>query len=462
MVTATQTIMMPFQGLRATTAQLTWGQLSIWTAMVRQRTWMPLFWFRLLPTGTTVDEVAARLTNAIERYESLRTRLVFDGDEEPRQAVAGDGEVVLEVYEAGARDPADVAVEVQLHYCAKNYDFATDWPVRVAIVVREGQPTHLVTVVSHLVLDAMARTMLLRDLPGADQPGSDAANPPGRGMQPAELARWEEGTAARQSSAASLAYWERVLREIPARRFAGPTEYRSPRYWEAVFHSPAVQLALRVISPRSPDATAPLLALLAIALARVSSSNPVVFQVIVSNRFRTHLAEVFAPVNQGGLWAVDVGDTTIEDALGRSRRRATSTYKNAYYNPRAHDELLARICAERGEELDLGCFFNDRRMAMLAPTVTAPTEAQAREAMARTTFAWKTRTDEPSERLFVHVDDADEAVLLHVWIDTHCFSPEDLEATLRELEVVAMTAAFDRGAPTGVSAGSRVDAAAKV
>lgn len=458
MMTATQTIMMPFQGLRATTAQLTWGQLSIWTAMVRQRTWMPLFWFRVLPTGTTVDEVAARLTNAIERYESLRTRLVFDGDAEPRQTVAGDGELTLEVYEAGTRDPVDVAEEVQRWYCAKAYDYTHDWPLRVAVVVREGQPKQLVTVVCHLVLDAAARVMLMRDLAGADPSDS----PPGGAMQPADLADWERGAAARQSSAASLTDWERVLREIPARRFTRAISTSGPRYWEAVFHSPAVALALRAIAPRAPGATAPLLSLLAIALARVSSENPVAFQVVVSNRFRTHLADVVAPVNQTGLWTVDVADTTIEDALARGRRRAMSTYKNAYYDPRAHDELLARIDAERGEELDLDCFFNDRRMAMVVPTVTAPTEAQVREAMARTRFVWRTRTDEPNEQLFVHVDDADEAILLHVWIDTHRLAPDDLAAALRELEVVAITAAFDRGAPTGVSAGSRIDAAAKV
>jgi hypothetical protein len=459
-VTAVQRIIMPFQGLRTIEAELTWGQREIWMAMVRQRSWMPIFWFRSLPTGTTLDDVAARLTNAVVRYESLRTRLVFDEDGEPRQSVAGHGELTLEVYEAGARDPADVAAEVQVHYCTKDYDFTADWPVRAAVVVREGQPSHLVTVFCHLVLDAMARDMLLRDLSGEDHGGSDAPSPPGGGMQPAELAHWERDAPARQSSAASLVYWERVLREIPARRFTDPIDRRRPRYWEAVFHSPATQFALRAIAPRAPGATATLLALFAIALARVTGSNPVVLQVIVSNRFRTQLTEVFAPVNQTGLWAVDVADTTIEDVLGRSRRRAMSTYKNAYYDPRSRRELLARICAERGEEIDLGCFFNDRRMALAMPdpATPAPTEAEVRAAMAQTTFAWKTRTDQPSERLFVHVDDADEAVLLHVWIDTHCLAPHELEAALRELDAVALTAAFDRGAPTGVGAGSRVDA----
>lgn len=430
MVSAVSRIVVPFHGAGSGVEELTWGQREIWTAMVTQRSWLPIFFIEELTPGTTVEDVAAQLRRHMERYDSMRTRLEFGPDGEPRQVVADAGEIVLEVVEAGDADPARVALDVQERYRTGEHDFVRDWPARTAVVLRHGTPTHLVSVYCHLVMDAHARAAMLRGPAGTDE-----------ALRPVALARWEQGDAARKLSAASMAYWEKHLRAIPARRFAPSADPRTPRYWEAVFRSRALHLALQVIAPRAATGTAPLLAVFAVALARVTGSNPVVAQVVVSNRFHAHLADVFAPVNQTGLWVLDVADTTVTEALGAARRRAMSTYKHAYYDPRERADLIARLSRERGEELDLTCFFNDRRMSPATDDV--PTAADVKAALGTSTFTWRTRTDQPSERLFIHVEDAPDAVLLTAWTDTHYLAPGDLEAVLHEMEAVAVAAALD-------------------
>jgi hypothetical protein len=450
MVSAMKRIAVPFHGATSGIEDLTWGQREIWTAMVTQQSWLPIVVIRTARRGATVADVEAELRDCVIRYDSMRTRLRFDAAGEPRQVVAGTGAFGLDVFDAGDADPAEVAAEVAAQYRNADHDYVRDWPVQTAVVLRRGAPSHIVSVFCHLVMDAHGRAMLLRDLAGRGGSPDDA-------LQPTQLARWEQTDEARQASAASLAHWERLLRAIPARRFPASNDRRQPRYWEAEFRSRAMHLALRRISPGTGGGTALLLAVFAVSLVRVTGSNPVVAQVVVSNRFRTPAAKVFAPVNQTGLWVVDVADTTFDEVFARSRRRAMSTYKHAYYDPRHRAELIDRVSRERGEDVDVACFFNDRRLDPgEAPPDAPPDTDEILAARPRSTFAWRTRTDAPNERLFIHVEDDPDAIWLTAWTDTHHFAPDDLAALLREMEAVAVAAALDPTMPTGpIRTGSR-------
>ncbi|GAA3452258.1 hypothetical protein [Dactylosporangium matsuzakiense] len=424
MDSALRRIVVPFHALTSGAAELTWGQREIWTAMVQQRSWLPISFVEPLEPFTTIESVVAGLRDRMQRFDSMRTRLAVGADGEPRQVVAAQGETVLEVFEAAGRDPSAVAAGIRDGFSERGHDHAEDWPVATALVLQRGVPVLLVSVYCHLALDALARTVR------------------GEGMRPVELAEWERGEEARRLSAASMAYWEKQLRAIPARRFAPSSDARTPRYWEAVFRSRALYLALQVVAPGAAGASAPLLAVFAVALNRVTGAGPVVLQLVVGNRFHTHLADVFAPVNQTGLWVLDVEGETLDGALVRSKRRGMSVYKHAYYDPRARAELIARVARERGEELDLGCFFNDRRMDRT--TGDAPSAADVKGALAATTFTWRRRTDRPTERLFVNAEDAAGVIELSAWTDTRYLAPADLEAVLREMEAVAVDAAVAR------------------
>jgi hypothetical protein len=456
---ASHRIAVSFTGQGSGVEELSWGQWELWEGIRRLRTWMPIAMVKPLPAGTTVDDVVSELRFLMSRYQTMRTRLRLDPDG-PRQVVAEQGVTELEVVDVDVDgDPAKAAEEVERRYREYEHDFTTDWPVRVAVIRHRGVPTHQVLVGSRLVGDAAAAAVIAADLAARD-PRTGEAPTPVAAMQPMELARWQRSPAGQRQSEAALRHWEALLRRIPARRFGDSTDPRRPRYWRAGFSSAALHLAARAIVARTGSRPASvLLAVFAVALARVTGVNPVAVRVIANNRFRPGLAEAVGPVAQTGLLAVDVADTTFDEALARTRRGVLAAYKYAYYDASRLYELVARIGHERGEQIHIGCFFDDRRLvgerspAVPAPVATAPTERQVREALAHTSLRWLGRQDEPLEELFVHVDGAPDGVEITVQADTHYLAPGDIEAFLRGMEAVAVEAAFDPAVPTRVTRG---------
>jgi hypothetical protein len=103
--------------------------------------------------------------------------------------------------------------------------------------------------------------------------------------QPLDQARWQRSPAGRRQNDAALAYWETVLRTIPPGRFRGADKRYEPTFQEVNFSSPAAHLATLAIAARTTANTSSvLLAAFAVALATVTGVNPVVTQVVVSNR----------------------------------------------------------------------------------------------------------------------------------------------------------------------------------
>ncbi len=293
--------------------------------------------------------------------------------------------------------------------------------------------------------------MLLADVAARDPVTGQAKAPVAR-MVPLELARWQRTPAMRRQSDVALRYWEGLLRTIPPRRFRDSTDTRELPCWRAAYNSPATYKAVRLVAARSnADFASALLAVVAVTLAQVTGSNPVVTQLLVSNRFRPGLADMVGQVAMWGLCAVDVADATLDEALGRAWRSAMRAYKNAYYDQRQLGELLARVGRERGGDIDLSCFFNDRRMLGAEDAVRpVPTEEEVLAALPRSALRWLQPWDTAVNKLFISVNPVPDTVDLEMWADTHYVSPADLEALLRGVEAVAVSAALDPATPTGI------------
>jgi hypothetical protein len=436
-------VVVEFAGDGAGSGELSWGQQDIWQAMVRQKSWLPNGAWGALDAGTTVEDVTERLRYMMSRFPSARTRLRFDDEGRPSQVVAASGEITLEIVEAGGEDPAAVAEAVRLRLQDAEYDFTADWPVRMAAVRSGGALTHLVAVLCHLVADAFGTQVLLEDL-------GTRVSTPIPDMQPLEQARWQGSPSGQRQNTLALRHWEGILRGMPARRFPDTVDRPEPRHWRGEFKSYALGPALRAVTEQTGVAAAPaLLAVFAVALARVTGINPVVLRPMVNNRFRPGLDRVVCMLAQYGLCQLDVAGVSFAEVLDRARRGALTTYKHAYYHPVDLDDLVGRVVRERGADLELPCYFNDRRGdtgkggADLEP-------AALRDAVARGTFRWTTRQDVPFEPLIVHIDDVPDAVQAIIFMDTHVVSPADGEALLRGMEAAAVEAALDPAAPTGV------------
>lgn len=449
-------VAVPFQGDGSGVEELTWGQRTLWQAMDRLGTWLPIGATTPLPPGTTVADAAEQLRFWTSRYQTMRTRLRFDPGG-PRQVVSSEGETGLDVVEVDdGEDPAKVAAQVEQDYRTTEYDFADEWPVRMAVVRHRGSLTHRVLIMCHLVTDAAGTAIMVRDLADRDPRSGAAARPPAT-MQPLAQARWQRTPAARRVSDAAVRFAENVARTMPARRFGDSADPRRPRYWQLGFDSPATDLAMRAITARTgADAASLMLAVYAIAQARVSGTNPAVAHIMVHNRFRRELADTVAPNSQAGLFMVDVGGVTFDQALAQARRRAMVTYKHSYYDQLSKEGLEERIGAERGEPLHIGCFFNDRRppavQAGSGDGAPVPSPEQVRVAREQTALQCQLQQDEPFESLFIHVENVPGTVHITAQADTHYISLADLEALLREMEETAVEAAFDGGAPTRVAA----------
>src|SRR5258708_2547995 len=226
----------------------------------------------------------------------------------------------------------------------------------MAVVLSCGVPTHVIAVICRFALDVVGAQVMLREV-------QVRQSSPTTGMQPLDQARWQSSAAGRRQNAAALRYWENLIRQIPLRRIPAPGDAQRQRRWCAEFTSPALRLGLREIADRTnADSSTVLMALYAVALARITGVNPVVTRPLVSNRFRPALADVVCSAVQAGICSLDVADATVDEAVGRAQRATMTAYKHAYYDPERLEELVARVAADRGPGFQVGGFFNDRRI----------------------------------------------------------------------------------------------------
>ncbi len=450
-------LLVPFRGPGSGVGCLSWGQKGIWQSIKREGQSITMGGVTPLPAGMTVDDAAAVLRFSVSRHESLRTRLRFDPDGSVQQVVSSSGVIPLEVLDAGTEDPEAVAGRVSQSYQTRDFDYVREWPLRMAVIRSGGVLTHAVAIYLHLYIDALGLQVLLADLATMD-PASGDAPAPAAAMQPLEQARWQQTPSARRQCEGSLRHLERVLRTVPTRRFPGPVADHPPRYPILTFRSPATRLAVRLISHRMSMDTSPvLLGLFGIALTRMTGSNPFVAMLAVSNRFRPGLAASVSAVAQLSPCMIDLADITLEEAMVRSRRAAVGAYLYAYYDPPQRMALISQITEDRGEPVDTSCFFNDRRQQRDLRDVAVPSGADIRAAAGIAgEFRCHDEAEEIHERLYLSVDDVEDAVVLKLSADNRYFSADRVAELLGGIESVAVDTALDPSASTGIRSASSV------
>ncbi|MFE3110828.1 condensation domain-containing protein [Kitasatospora indigofera] len=441
-----------FTGDGAGVDEMSWGMWEIWHAMVDQRSSLPIGGRMALPAGTAVTDVAEELRYLMSRFPSMRTLLRFDEAGWPTQELFGSGSTTLEVYDAGDADPDEVASAVEQRYRSVDFAYATEWPVRMAVVARDGLAVQLVSIMSHLVTDAIGGTIMLREV-------QERSTAPVTGLQPLEQAGWQRSPAGQRQNDKALRHWERALRTIPARRFPPSVDQGVPRHRVGLFESRALRLAVPLIVERTgTDTQIVLQALYAIALRRINVTGPVVVRPVVNNRFRSDLSDVVCMVAQAGISVLDIGDSTVDEVVELTRRGALATYKHAYFHPEKLNELIARVSAERGERVDVQVFLNDR-------TANRPREEgiasdpeelarQLRKSREDSGFRWIHESDEQVDAFYVAFDDLPDALLMEIQTNTRYFSSDHAEALALGVETLAVEAALDPGTRTGPLVGA--------
>lgn len=441
-------IAVPFAGDGEGEADLTWGQIGLWQSIEASGMSKTVFHIAEVEQGTTVDDVAAMLGLMVSRHQALRTTLVLgDADDvPPRQRCHPSGEVTLTVVDAGADDPDLVAEAVSQRWQHEKFDYGQEWPIRQAAIRSGGELTHTVTVILHTSIDAYGLSAL-----DADMKAGGAG--PVTALQPLDQAAKQASPAGQRQNAASLKYLDRVLRTIDASRFGEP-KFGGERWIDMIhYRSPATLLAVRAVAAREKIDDSPvLLASFAVGLARFTGVNPVMAMLMVGNRFRPGLGDSVSALIQLSPYMIDVADTTMGDAVSRAAASAINAYKNAYYNPYEQDEVIERAERERGEELDLSCFYNDRRQQARSHLGEAiPAAEEIRTALAHSYLSWDPEISMPRRKIYFNVDDPPGAIEFVMSVDRRYFDRSDMATIMRNIEDAAVTAALDPDAPTGVT-----------
>jgi hypothetical protein len=441
MMRVAQRLAVPFHGVGHGAQRLSWGQQEIWQAMQRQRNWLPIGGALPLQDGRTVEDVADELSYMMSRFPALRTRLQLEPGCPPIQIVAESGEIPLEIVDADAdADVSAVAQALYHQYLERDYDFVSEWPIRMAVVRQHGIARFRVVVGCHLVADGVGFANLSREC-------AARITTPLAGLQPLEQVRWQQSATGQRQNERSLRYWERHLRSIPPRRPPDSGEPSQPRHWQGEFTSLATFGAVQAIMKRTGfDSATVLLTAYALASSNSLGVNPVVTRSVVSNRFRAGLSDVVCPLAQTGLCVMDVAHLSFDEALPIVQRASMMAYKHAYYDPAQLDELIAKIADERGQDIDVYSFFNDRRdSTQRAPALDEPpTLDELHAALPSSEFSWTLARDDPFEPLFVHLDDARETTHITVHTDTGYLSLARAEALITEMETVTVKAAYPR------------------
>ncbi|UQA34593.1 condensation domain-containing protein [Streptomyces sp. HNA39] len=464
---AEETVAVEFRGERSGRAPLTWGQRAIWHAI--RRTAPNDHYFnigRVLPLAdrgrpATVDGATAALTALVERHESLRTRLELSADGgEAAQDLAATG--TLPITLARAQDPAGAertAHALLDRLSATRFAYASEWPVRAALVAVGDRVTHAVLVLCHLAADGHGAEVLVRDLRLLVRRGS-AGRPPA--TTPLDLAREQHGETGRRRGAAALAHWEAGYRAAPATMFPDPVAApRAPRFWTGRIVSPALARAVAAVAAaHRVSGSTVLLTAAAVLVAAGQGHRTAAVMPIVGNRTYTAHRDLVTTLSQDGLFILDTGTATgttqgtptFTDLLPTAYRAALRAYRAAVYDPAEWDALGERLRTETGAEVHPYCCFNDMRLVERpAPPGPAPTAAELAELRGRTAFGFPATQERVACRYCLHITEEGDALAVSLTADTAYLPPETIRAHLYGIEELIVAAASGRSRPlTGV------------
>jgi hypothetical protein len=423
----------PFEGSRAASGPLTWGQLEMWDEAQTSQEGVPTFANMLgggpLPPGSKVERVLEALGRLLERHESLRTRYRTGPGGSPLQEVVSAGEAEVEVVALAPDTAVPAIVEDWWPAMDAPYDLAGGLPFRARIGTVAGEPTFVMFGMSHLSSDFLGTRVLYDELLGLLD-GREPQDPPP--LSPIGLAELEGSAPGRRVMERALDHWRRELSAAPPAMFAGPAGTPSePRYWRGGIRSRTAASALERAAERTGvGASYILLAAMAALVGRHTGLDRCSVRIVAGNRGRPELRRAVGNLSQEAPLVIDLRADTFQAVLETARAASLRAQRHGRYDPRRAAELIAE------HDVDLDVCFNDLWTPTRRATGTPP--------HADTAFAWEEKVDRASVAFFLEafevLDDPD-AIRLSLFADTAHVPPTTLRAFLDALERLLVTLA---------------------
>ena len=435
------------------TGPLTWGQRSIWPALVwlgEESHVLNLRYVLAVPPGRSVQDVADAIGTLVQRHHGLVTRFPHFATD-AYQEVARHGTIPLPVHAAAAGEAERVAAEVCEEAGRRPFHHEVEWPVRFALVLADGAPRQLAMVFSHLLFDGEGVRIVLEELGllfgGGDLPPVDGT------WSPLTLAEHEQGARERARSAAAMRYWRTELLESPHTIFDVPMlRPESPRFRRLRMTSPALAVAAgRFAKEHRCSTSAAMLAAVAAILGYYTGHARMALWLIASNRWRPEVARTITKMTEPAICSVTLGDRSFGDFARATWKQALVGYHHAAYDPADWRVELESAQRLRGVHINRSIVFNDVRWTdgwPQAPQVTG-TESTSVELVDQ----WDTQADQ----LFISVLNSEDSATVDVEVDT-AFLPDRVgRQLLTGMEALLVRAAArpvsldEVGAITGIA-----------
>ncbi|MEU3688283.1 condensation domain-containing protein [Streptomyces narbonensis] len=386
------------------------------------------------PAGTSTEAAVDALRTLAARHEALRTTFPHAPGSAPReQVVAATGTFTVTVldHDELPGEPAVYAESLAREARAERFRLDRDFPLRVTLVALDGAAVYAAVAASHAVTDISALAVLKEEwltlLSGATLPPLTALTPLG-------LAAEEAAPAGLRKSAASLGYWERIIRTGPQAMFAEPgaegTEVGAPRL---TLRSRRGARALAAVAARTGGLPATVLLTAWCALLAHRTGQPAcVTAVPTANRYEPRLTRSVNTLSQDALLCLDVRVPSFDVLLSKAWGAALNAYRHSRFDAVSLWEMIDRATFERGSRFARDVAFNDVSTLPTALPSMLPCTAEPSSPGDETVIgpelelSWGEVQVLPT-RVLTFVHETDPLLRLGVWADPALFTREQAE-----------------------------------
>ncbi|PWK36083.1 condensation domain-containing protein [Actinoplanes xinjiangensis] len=426
-------------GERSGDAPATWGQRYMWDivqalAPADEHLNVPIV--VPVPSGHTLDEVLAAIEVMIAAHESFRTRYAVE-DGRLRQWFAGSEPIPVTLYRSTEVDLRAAASALAKRIAGQRFALDTDLPTRAAVLLHNDVPAAVVLVISHIVADGWAISMIAPTLRRILREGRGGTGP--APVQLVEQAAYEQSEAGARQNQRALAYWRRMLEQFPA-VYPGDGERpaAAPRYWQGALRTPRGFTAARQLA-EAAQVSVPTVLLTAFCqvLGTTTGLSQVPLIIRASNRMRPETTDVIGHFSEAVPILIDVTGKNFTQVLRHAHVRALSAYRYGHHYPPDVIDLQRAIAAERGTDVAMRVALNNPYVAPRGAFEVAPEHDPA--GRQHSEFVWMDKRE--TEAITAYANVWPEAHMFSIFADTTFLDPAAIENSHWQLEKVLVQAA---------------------
>ncbi|MDX3458212.1 condensation domain-containing protein [Streptomyces sp. ME02-8801-2C] len=431
----------PFSGSGEGNFPLTWAQKWLWRVIDLNAPHIERMNMRTavdVPQGLSLETTVEAIGELIGRHRTLRTRFYVDESGTPRQAVARDGVLRVEVHETDGRDLTDLARQVSDSLSGTPFT-PPEISLRAAVVTDGGVPCRAILSIFHMAVDSWGLKRLSKDLglvlgallDGEPAPSADSL------AHPSERVEFERSTAGEQRSLESVHYWTEQLSlfgPVSCPKPRNSPEY--PQFREVWMKSKAVSVAAYCVARRlDVSVSAVFTGLTAVLLCGRTGHPGAGFLVFNHNRYGRKWAAMYGTLTQNFPLYVAVEDSSLPGTIRKVDPLISKGIFYGQYDPDHLAPALAEKAAQRGFVPDVSCAVNvmaERNSA----AIDEPDEeaARARVLLPETRITKGAGLDQEDMNFYLSVSSDPQETTAYLRANTRMFSSRDMEEFLRGME----------------------------